>query len=299
MTLRGWGACSRLHLGERRVSQPQAIRRLQRTQGAAHLSFGISGVQRWREDGAAKVRLPRRPPNAPSEAILINTAGGLTGGDRLDWTLEANGTNLVATTQAAEKIYRSLGNDAEIHSRLKGSSGAQFYWLPQEAILFDGARLRRTLDVDLTGGATLLALEATVFGRLAMGETIHDLAFHDRWRVRREGKLVFADDVRIDGSLPRTVATLGDAGAMATLLLVAANAETHLDKLREIFGADGAVSAWDGKLLARVLAKDGFDLRKLLNPALKLLVPERRVAHDLVTLRKNYAPYARARRTSC
>jgi urease accessory protein len=255
------------------VSQPQAIRRLQRAQGAAHLSFGISGVQRWREDGAAKVRLPRRPRDAPAEAILINTAGGLTGGDRLDWTLEADGTNLVATTQAAEKIYRSLGNDAEIHSRLTGSSGARLYWLPQEAILFDGAKLRRTLDVDLTGGATLLALEATVFGRRAMGESIQDLAFHDRWRVRREGKLVFADDVRFAGALPRTVATLGDGGAIATLLLVAEDSDAQLASLREIFGAGGAVSAWDGKLLARVLAKDGFDLRKLLNPALKLLVP--------------------------
>ena len=255
------------------MSQPQAIRRLQRTQGAAHLSFGVSGVQRWREDGAAKVRLPRRAVEAPVEAILINTAGGLTGGDRIDWKFDVDGTSLIATTQAAEKIYRSLGTDAEIHSRLTGSSGAQIYWLPQEAILFDGARLRRTLDVDLAAGATLLALEATVFGRLAMGESIQDLAFHDRWRVRRDGKLVFADDVRFNGALPRTAATLGDAGAMATLLLVAEDLDAQLASLRGIFGADGAVSAWDGKLLARVLAKDGFDLRKLLNPALKILVP--------------------------
>jgi len=255
------------------VNQPQAIRRLQRTQGTAHLSFGISGVQRWREDGAAKVRLPRRPKDAPAEAILINTAGGLTGGDRLDWRFDINGASLIATTQAAEKIYRSLGDDAEIRSRLTATSGAQIYWLPQEAILFDGARLQRTLDVDLTGGATLLALEATVFGRRAMGESIQDLAFHDRWRVRRNGKFVFADDIRFGGALPRTAATLGEAGAMATLLLVADDADAQLASLREIFGAGGAVSAWDGKLLARILAKDGFDLRKLLNPALKLLVP--------------------------
>jgi urease accessory protein len=263
----------RAPLGERRVSQPQAIRRLQRTQGAAHLSFGVSGVQRWREDGAAKVRLPRRPREAPVEAILINTAGGLTGGDSIDWMFDVDGTSLIATTQAAEKIYRSLGNDAEIHSRLTATSGAQIYWLPQEAILFDGARLRRTLEVDLTGGATLLALEATVFGRRAMGESIQDLAFHDRWRVRRDGKLIFADDTHFDGALPRTAATLSEAGAMATMLLVVADADSQLPRLRDIFGADGAVSAWDGKLLARVLAKDGFDLRKLLNPALKFLVP--------------------------
>jgi urease accessory protein len=271
------GGMLRAPFGERRVSQPQAIRRLQRTQGAAHLSFdisgGISSVRRWREEGATKVRLPRRPPDAPAEAILINTAGGLTGGDSIGWIFDVDGASLIATTQAAEKIYRSLGDDAEIRTRLTATSGAQIYWLPQEAILFDGARLRRVLDVDLTGGATLLALEATVFGRRAMGESIHDLAFHDRWRVRRDGKLIFADDIRFDGALPHTAATLGEAGAMATLLLAAADAESHLDKLREVFGADGAVSAWDGKLLARVLAKDGFALRKLLNPALKLLVP--------------------------
>jgi len=256
------------------VSQPQAIRRLQRTQGAAYLSFGASGVRRWREDGAAKVRLPRRPTDAPAEAILINTAGGLTGGDSLTWTLDADGTRLVATTQAAEKIYRSLGDDAEILTRLTGKSGAAIHWLPQEAILFDGARLRRTLEVDLDGGATLFALEATVFGRQAMGETIQDLAFHDRWRVRRAGQLVFADDVRFGGPLPRTAASLGDAGAIATLLFVADDVETRLEEFRNILGVDGAVSAWDGKLLARIRAKDGFALRKLLNPALKSLVPE-------------------------
>ena len=253
----------RAPIGERRVSQPQAIRRLQRTQGAAHLSFGISGVQRWREDGAAKVRLPRRPKDAPAEAILINTAGGLTGGDSLDWRFDVAATSLVATTQAAEKIYRSLGDDAEIHSRLTGSSGAQLYWLPQEAILFDGARLRRSLDVDLTGGATLLALEATVFGRRAMGESIQDLAFHDRWRVRREGGLIFADDIRFDGALPRTVATLGEAGAMATLLLVAEDAEIAPRRTTPVSRQPTAPSAPGMASFLHVSWRmDGFDVAK-------------------------------------
>jgi urease accessory protein len=229
-------------------------------------------VRRWREEGAAKVRLPRRPPGAPVEAILINTAGGLTGGDRLSWQFDIESGRLVATTQAAEKIYRSLGADAEIASRFAVAAGAQINWLPQEAILFDGARLRRRLDVDLGNGATLLALEATVLGRQAMGEAIQDFAFHDRWRVCRDGRLIFADDVRIDCPLPRTAAALGDAGAFATLLLVAEDADRHLEKLRQISG--GGVSAWNGKLLARIMAKDGFELRQRLVPALRLLAPE-------------------------
>lgn len=226
-------------------------------------------MRRWREDGAAKVWLPRRPADAPAEAILINTAGGLTGGDSLNWQLDTDGANLIATTQAAEKIYRSLGEHAEIRTRLTASPGTKIHWLPQEAILFDGARLKRSLEVDLGDGGTL----ATVFGRQAMGESIRDLFFQERWRVRRNGRLVFADDIRFEGPLPQTAATLGDAGAMATLLLVTENAESQLDAVRDILGGDGAVSAWDGKLLARIRARDGLSLRKRLIPAMNQLVP--------------------------
>ena len=173
LTLRGWGACSGLQPGERRVSQPQAIRRLQRTQGAAHLSFGISGVQRWREDGAAKVRLPRRPSrmrrprrSSSTRPAASPAATGSIGRSR------PTAQTWWPPPRPRRRSTDPLGDEAEIHSRLTGSSGARLYWLPQEAILFDGARLRRTLEVDLTGGATLLALEATVFGRRAMGESI-------------------------------------------------------------------------------------------------------------------------------
>lgn len=247
---------------------------MQRTQGAAHLTCSAAGVRRWREEGAAKIRLPTRPPGAPAEAILINTAGGLTGGDRLRWTIEANDSALIATTQAAEKIYRSAGGEAVVAAELKAGPGARLFWLPQETILFDGARLARSLHADLDGNAAFLALEAIVFGREAMGESISDLSFHDRWRIRRDGRLIFADDIRIGGPLPRTPATLADAGAIATLLLISADPESHLAPLRDIFGGDGAVSAWDGKLLARIRTKDGFALRKLLNPALQRLLPE-------------------------
>jgi urease accessory protein len=259
---------------ERPLTQVQAVRRLQRTQGAALLTFGAAGVRRWREEGAAKIRLPTRPLGAPAEAILINTAGGLTGGDSLGWTLEADDSALIVTTQAAEKTYRSVGGDAVVSAQLRATSGARLFWLPQETILFDGARLHRRIEADIDEGATLLALETVVFGREAMGESIADLYFHDRWRVRRDGRLIFADDIRIGGPLPHTTATLGDAGAIATLLLVSEDADAHLDELRSLFGSDGAVSAWDGKLVARMRARDGFDLRQRLIPALEKLVPE-------------------------
>lgn len=258
---------------EHPLIQIHATPRLQRTQGAAHLTCNAAGVRRWREEGAAKIRLPTPQPGAPIEAILINTAGGLTGGDSLSWTLEADDSALIATTQAAEKIYRSVGGDAVVSAQLRASSGARLFWLPQETILFDGARLHRRLAADIDGSATLLALEAVIFGRKAMGETIADLALHDRWRVRRDGKLIFADDIRIGGPLPRGPATLGEAGAVATLLLISDHADIYLEPLRQCLGSEGAVSVWDGKLLARVRARDGFALRKRLIPALERLVP--------------------------
>ncbi|HEY7689821.1 MAG TPA: urease accessory protein UreD, partial [Dongiaceae bacterium] len=195
------------------------------------------------------------------------------GGDSLAWNLEADDAALTATTQAAEKIYRSAGGEAAITTEIRVGAGASLHWLPQESILFDGGRLQRRLEADVHGTAEFLALEAVVFGRQAMGETIADLAFHDRWRVRRGGGLIFADDLRFGGPLPHGAAALGGAGAIATLLLVSDQAESRLEALRGMLGADGAASAWDGKLLARVRAKDGLALRQRLIPALKMLAP--------------------------
>ena len=203
------------------MSQPQAIRRLQRAQGAAHLSFGSSGVQRWREDGAAKVRLPRRPKDAPAEAILINTAGGLTGGDRLDWTFDVDGIDLVATTQAAEKIYRSLGDNAEIRSRLTASSGAQLYWLPQEAILFDGARASIALRVEVASGARFIGWDMTCLGRTASGERYGAGSLRQSFELHRDGALVFCERTAVDGGSRalQSGALLGGAPVFGTMIV--------------------------------------------------------------------------------
>jgi urease accessory protein len=146
-------------------------------------------------------------------------------------------------------------------------------WLPQETILFDGASLNRNLTADIAADATLLAVEAVIFGRKEMGEVIRSVVLRDRWRIRRGGRLVFADDIAIEGAPPGSAATLGGAGAMATLLYVAADAEARLDRLRGAVIGGGA-SAWDGKLVARMLAADGFALRKALIQALWVLAGE-------------------------
>jgi urease accessory protein len=249
---------------------------LQRTQGQSRISFKLSGgetrLDRLFQLGAAKVRFPRTARHENPEVVLINSAGGLTGGDRLSIGLElAPHTSAAVTTQTCERIYRALAGDAEVATTLRLGEGARLHWMPQETILFDGGRLTRRFNAEMAAGATLLAMEATIFGRAAHGETVKSGSFMDRWRIRRAGRLVFADDLRFewtDEPLLQRPAVLGGAGAMATILLVGDEPERHLPAVRGFIGSSGGASAWNGKLLARVVAEGGAALRETMRPVL-------------------------------
>ncbi|MDQ6435809.1 urease accessory protein UreD [Mesorhizobium sp. LHD-90] len=240
---------------------------------------GRTRIERLSQEGAAKIRMPRTDAD-PLEAVLINTAGGLTGGDRLAWEMEAGvGSSLVVTTQASEKVYRaSSGQQAETSVRLSVGEGGSVAWLPQETIMFDRAAFSRRLDVELAMGATALIAEATVFGRSAMGERVENGFFRDRWRVSCGGRLTHAEDFFVGPEVRAFLAgsaALGGAAAMATVLLVGDETESWLDRVREIVGEEGGASTWSvggtGKLLARLYAGDGYGLRKRLVPLLGLL----------------------------
>jgi urease accessory protein len=253
--------------------------RLQRSEGAARIAFkferGGTQLDRLFQSGAAKVRLPLVEAGEPPQAVMINTAGGLTGGDRMsaDVTLGPHCRAIIAS-QACEKIYRASSGNAEIVTSLSVGEAARLDWLPQETILFDGARLTRRLDADLAPGAELLLVEATIFGRSARGESVRSGLFTDRWRIRRDGRLLFADDLRFDWTdtaLLSRPAVLGGATAMATILFVTEEPARHLTALREVVGKSGGVSAWNGKLLVRIAAETGVALRHTLIPALRVL----------------------------
>jgi urease accessory protein len=252
---------------------------LERTVGAARIAFknsdGATRLDRLYQSGAAKVRFPYRLADEPPEAVLINTAGGLTGGDSFSTEIHLDaGCRAVATTQACERIYRAISGTAEVQTTISIGERARLDWLPQETILFDGGRISRRLDAELAADAELLAVEAAVFGRTARGESVRSGLFSDRWRIRRGGRPVFADDLRLDWSVADLLerpAVLAGASAMATVLLVTGEPERHLETARRIVGKAGGVSAWEGKLLARVVAESGFALRRTLIPLLVAL----------------------------
>jgi len=250
------------------MTAAEAVRH-QRAEGSVLLRTGPLGLARMREAGSAKVRFPF----GGNEAILINTSGGLAGGDRTSFDIGAEaGTRLTVTTQAAERVYCSLGPAAEVNVTLSAKASATLRWLPQETILFDGAALSRRIDVDLDPTARFMAVESIILGRKAMGETIARAALRDRWRIRSAGRLVHADDLAFDGAPPVTRATLGNALAFATIVLVQDRVEAMADPVRAVIGERGSASAWNGKLVARLAASDGFELRKSLIPALSVLV---------------------------
>ncbi|MCZ4353410.1 urease accessory protein UreD [Roseovarius aestuarii] len=242
----------------------------------AKQSGGKTTLADLRQSGAMKLLFPR-PDSAALQAIVINTAGGVTGGDTFSLNACAQAdTCLSLTTQAAERVYRAQpGEVAHIRNRLTVQRNATLHWLPQETILFEACALRRRLSIDLDDGASLLMVEPLVFGRAAMGEVLRQITFTDRIEIRRGGRPVYLDAMTLEGDVTAHLAcanTAAGAGALATLVYVGQDAAAHLPKLRGLLPSSGGGSMLGPDLLvARILAPDSFELRRALVPILRQL----------------------------
>lgn len=249
----------------------------QRVRAHAAVSFslreGRTRLDRLAQQGSAKAILPRVHRDDP-EVVFLNTAGGLTGGDRIafDLTLGA-GTRAVATSQTAERAYASLAETgpATMAVRLEVGAGARLDWLPQETILFDRAALHRRTDITLHGNAECLWCETLVLGRAAMGETVRVLDFADWRHVTRDGRPVLVEPMRLTSATLADAANpalLNDARAITTVALMAPDADRWLSRVMPLTDAPdvtAAAAAWDGKLVVRALAADAFALRSWLH----------------------------------
>jgi urease accessory protein len=237
---------------------------------------GLTRRRRVHESGSLRVRFPGSP-SGELEAVTVNTGGGMTGGDAFDLDVSVGeNARLVVTTTAAEKIYRSLGPPVTINVRLSIAAGGALTWLPQETILFDKAVLHRRIDVDLADKARLLLVEPLVFGRTGMGESVRSGRLHDRWRVRHNGKLIYAEGITLDGRISETLGATAVANggvAIATALVVPGD-ESLADAIHAmdgVFKGEVGVSAWDGRAVLRFCAQDGCALRHDIICALAVL----------------------------
>ncbi|QBX36222.1 urease accessory protein UreD [Paracoccus liaowanqingii] len=254
--------------------------RMQRSHGRAEVAFGPRGLIDLAQQGSAKAMLPRMTAGLP-EIVFLNTSGGLTSDDRLAFGVDLRaGTRALATTQTAERAYRATGGPARARVTLTVGAGGWLDWLPQETILYDGARLDRRTSVELAADAGCLLLEMLVLGRLAMGERPATLHLRDRRIVRRAGRIVHHDALALDdATLPRLAdpGLLDGARALATLVLIAPDASDRLSTARAALtepGVRGAASAPPGRLVIRLLAADNWPLRRQINRLLTVLRPD-------------------------
>ncbi|MEQ8165234.1 MAG: urease accessory protein UreD [Alphaproteobacteria bacterium] len=253
---------------------------MQRAEGEGRVATkardGLSVLDTLYQSGCGKIRVPKAYGNW-LEAVLINTSGGLTGGDRMTWSARAAaGTHLTLTTQACERVYRSTGGAAHVTSRLIVEAGGRLDWLPQETIVFDGSSLDRTIEVEVAGDAVFLGLEAIILGREAHGEDAISAQISDRWRVRREGELLHAEAARldVDDRLARdNMALLGGARAYGTLCYISEDAERHVGPLKALMAnhPTAGVSRIGDKIVLRATGRSGYHLRKIIMPAIAAL----------------------------
>ena len=256
---------------------------LQRATGELRVSVKRRGAESvldgLRQAGCLKARFPRALMPGWYDMTTINSSGGVVGGDRLDTAISVGkGARATIAAQAAERIYRALPNSTSSLVRTKVEIGADAAaeWLPQETILFDQCVLDRRLTIEMAVDSWFLGVEMLVFGRAAMGERVLSARLRDLIRINRGEDLLLHDAIRLDGEVDLTlkrIAIASGARAVATLVHVAPAAETRLDAVRTAltgvveFGA----SAWNGMLIARILAGDGSVLRKGVTAALSVL----------------------------
>src|SRR5260221_5166476 len=229
------------------------------------------------ERSPIRIMFPRAGGGAVEEAVLINTAGGIAGGERLEFGVTAlANASMTVTSQAVEKVYGALNEPARIATKLKACQAAKLAWLPQETIAFNWGRLSRKTEIELSSGAELLALEWIVLGRAAHGEEMVGGHITDSWRVKKDGRLIWADSFHAtDETFPHLhrQALLSNCKAVGTLIYFGPCLDARLEFLRDMapsLGCHCAVTHVGGLIIGRFAAEGSSDLV----PALRTFLPQ-------------------------
>ena len=259
----------------------ESIPTLQRARGLLNISTQKAyqtntRLKNLRQEGSYRASFPRHS-KGNIETVIINTAGGVTSGDKFTTTITAHESSQISiTTQAAERIYRARDTlVGEIQTSLCLQKNAQLYWLPQETILFDGARLKRRLDVDLHSSAKFLMVEPLVFGREASGEKLLSGMLDDRVSISSNGQPIYIDRIKLKDNITDQLmrpAFANNSRAVVSIVLIKPNAKLLLGPIRALLPQKAGASLLnDNILVVRMLAQDSHEMRTATFPILTLL----------------------------
>ena len=243
----------------------------QRAKGKLKISFMNSNdetsIHDLYQSGALKVLIPKSKSKY-AEAVLINTGGGIVGGDNLSIEVEAaKKTNTWITTQASEKVYKSSSEQSILNTKVTLEDNSTLFWCPKETILFHNSKLIRNLDFDIKTSSKLLIIENIVFGRLASGELNADCFFSDHWRIKRDEKLIFAENFLFEDKKTMYRKTnLGNYRSLLNIMYLSKDSKNFLNKMRNIISSEsifGEASHWNDFISLRALAKNPIELKLL------------------------------------
>jgi urease accessory protein len=233
-----------------------------------------------RHTGPLRVQKPLYPEGADvCQAIVLHPPGGIVGGDSLAIDVEVcAGAHAQLTTPGAAKWYRSAGPVARADTTLRVAAGGILEWLPQEAMLFDGARASIALRVDVAPGARFLGWDVTCLGRTASGERFTSGALRQNLELRRADALLYCERAAIDGDSRalQSGAMLGGAPVFGTLLAAgAAMPDSVLAACRAVAAAsgDGTVTRLPDVLVARYRGDSAHAARTYFATLWRLLRP--------------------------
>jgi urease accessory protein len=254
-------------------------------QGSLQLKFshnhGKTQQSHARVQAPLKVQRPFYPEGeAVCHSVVLHTAGGIVGGDRLSQAihLEPN-THALLTTAAASKIYRSNGQQARQTIEIQVDAGACLEWLPQETIVFNGAIYRQDLRVELAPGANWLGWEVTRFGRSARGEKFLQGEWRSHTEVWQQGQPLWIDRQWLPGGEETFNSLHGLAGlpVVASLAWVGQAVSPEIvDKARMLWSAqerqgEAGVTQLISGLLCRYRGSSTFEVRNWFTDVWQLL----------------------------
>ena len=250
---------------------------LERSHGTLDIAYKNNKLKKIYQSGCSKILIPNNYKDN-NELVFINTAGGITCDDKIKAKLNLDDSNISLSTQAAEKIYAGIGNEAsiDIDISLKNSN---LYWLPKELILFNRSKLKRRINVDLDDKSNLFFCETSIFGRKAMSEQIQNISYSDIWKIFINSKMKHVESINMSHNAMHNLNnkfTLNNHAAISTILVFGPLVESIKNDLTKIVetidNVNCELSMWDNKLIIRSIANDNYELKKTLNFILENII---------------------------